>query len=184
MPTIVRILIVFGPLLIFFASYLYDGLMLATKTLMLFSPISLIVTYYYEKKIPPIPLFTNIILLVFGAITLMTGNVTFIKIKPTILYLLFAVILFGGLAMNKGILKHVFGHGVFLTHNAWLLFSKRWGYFFIFLALLNEIVWRNFSESVWIKFKVFGTIPIIILFMICQLPFLSKHKTVKKEEKK
>ena len=114
----------------------------------------------------------------------MTGNVTFIKIKPTILYLLFAVILFGGLAMNKGILKHVFGHGVFLTHNAWLLFSKRWGYFFIFLALLNEIVWRNFSESVWIKFKVFGTIPIIILFMICQLPFLSKHKTVKKEEKK
>ena len=176
MPAFVKFFIEFAPLLIFYLVHKYYGMVGATVAIIISSLISILVTYYYEKKIPSVPLYTTIILLIFGSITIFTGNTTFIKMKPTILYLLFAIILFWGSFTNRGLLKYIFGESIPLTDKAWIVFSKRWAYFFIAIALANEIVWRNFSEDLWVKLKVFGVIPIMFIFMASQLSFIAKNK--------
>lgn len=180
MPGLIKLITELGPLLVFFASYIYGGMILATKAIMIFSCICLIIMYYYEKKIQTVHLCTTLFILVLGGATLMTGNTTFIKIKPTILYSVFSIVIFGGLSMNKPILKYILKNGISLTDHAWMIFSRRWGYLFIFLAIMNEVIWRNFSESTWVNFKVFGIIPIMLIFIMSQLPFLSKNKSTNK----
>lgn len=177
MPPFIKALNEFGPLIVFFVVYkFYGGIIPATMAIVVCSLISIAVIYYYERKIPAMPLFTAGILVVFGSITVFTGDSTFIKIKPTIIYLLFATILLFGLFYNKIFLKAVLEKAFTLSDEDWIRFSKRWAYFFIFLACLNEAIWRNFSEELWVKFKVFGFLPLTIAFLLSQRSFFSKNK--------
>lgn len=176
MPPLVRALIDFGPLVAFFVAYKFYGIIAATAVVVILSVLGIVVTYYYDKKVPMALLFTTGLLVVFGAMTIFTGNPTFIKIKPTIVYLILAMFLLFGLARNKLFLKNILEQKLQLSEEEWVVFSKRWAYFFVFLALLNEFIWRNFSEDFWVKFKAFGFISIIFIFVYTQRSFFIKGK--------
>lgn len=175
MNAVIKFCTEMGPLGIFFVSYKLYGLIPATGALIVATLIALSITYYYERKVPILPLVSAVILSVMGAITIFSGNPLFLKIKPTIVNMLFATILLGGVYYRKGFIKYVMGQALPLTDEGWLKFSFRWGMLFLCLAVLNEIIWRNFSEAFWVQFKVFGMFPLTILFMLTQIPFLKKH---------
>lgn len=172
-----------GPLLVFFICHKFYGLIAATAALMITTIISVIIVYYIEKKVPMMPLISAILLGIFGGLTIFSQNELFIKIKPTLINMLFAIILIGGVAFKKGFLKYLMGSAMNMSDKAWLTFSLRWGIFFIFLAIVNEIVWRNFDTDFWVKFKVFGMLPLSIGFMVTQMPFLMKNM-IENEKKK
>jgi intracellular septation protein len=121
------------------------------------------------------PLVSGIVVLVFGALTLYLHDEVFIKMKPTIVNTLFGVILLGGLAFGKSLLGYVFHSAFQLDAEGWRKLTLRWGLFFFFLAILNEVVWRNFSTDFWVAFKVWATMPITILFTISQMPLIMRH---------
>lgn len=176
MPKALKTLLDFLPLIAFFLSYRIYGIIPATAVIVVLSLISLAIGYYFERKLLPMPLFTAILLLIFGSITIFTGNPTFIKIKPTIINLLFASILSVGLLFNKIFLKSLLSEQLDLSDKNWIIFSKRWIYFFLFLAVINEIVWRNFSEEFWVSFKVFGLISLTVIFVFMQRSFLLENQ--------
>ncbi|MBX4336001.1 septation protein A [Bartonella raoultii] len=147
----------------------------ATAIFMVAIIISLILSWILARNIPIMPLISGIFVLVFGSLTLWLHNETFIKMKPTIINSLFAFILFGGLFLKKSLLRYVLDSTLKLDDIGWQKLTYRWAFFFIFLALLNEIIWRNFSDNFWTSFKVFGVMPITILFMIIQMPLIMKH---------
>ncbi len=173
-PTL-RFALDMGPLLVFFLAYRFAGLMAATVALIIFTVLSLAITYALEKRISPMPLVSGVAVAVFGGITLWLHDETFIKIKPTLVNLLFAAILLGGVAFKKPMLKYVLESAVSLKEEGWLLLSKRWGFFFVFLACLNEVIWRNFPTDFWVSFKVFGMFTCTILFTLSQLPLMKKY---------
>jgi intracellular septation protein len=121
------------------------------------------------------PLVSGIVVFVFGALTLYLQDDEFIKMKPTIVNTLFGVILLGGLAFGKSLLGYVFDSAFHLDAAGWKKLTLRWGLFFLFLAILNEVVWRNFSTDFWVAFKVWGTMPITVLFTISQMPLIMRH---------
>lgn len=169
----------FLPIIIFFAVYKLskhpNPLIPATIYLVAATIIALAISYFFTKKIAKMPLISAILLGVFGGITIFSGDDTFIKIKPTLLNLLFAVILFIGCLMKKPLLSYLFEGAVQMTEKNWLILSMRWAYFFVFLAVLNEIIWRNFSTDFWVQFKVFGMLPISLTFALLNIPFILKH---------
>lgn len=169
-----RFVLDFSPLVVFFAIYKLTGLLPATATLIVFTLISLAITYALEKRIAVMPLISGIVITVMGALTLLLHDETFIKIKPTVVNLLFAAILLGGLYCRKSLFKYVLGHAMQLQDEGWRQLSWRWGLFFMFLALLNEIVWRNFSTDFWVDFKVFGMFSLTMLFTLLQLPLIKR----------
>jgi intracellular septation protein len=152
------------------------GLFTATIVLMVAVAVALIVSFVLTRRIPTVPLMTAILVLIFGGLTLYLQNATFIKMKPTVLYAGFGVALIGGLAMNKLILPIIFDHAVALSERGWRLLTLRWGGFFFLLAFLNEIVWRNQSNDVWVTFKFPGIFVLICLFSIAQMPLIRRHK--------
>lgn len=172
------------PLIIFIAVYKFskapDPLIPATLCLLVSSFIALLVAYLMTKKIAKMPLISAIILGIFGGLTLISGNDLFIKIKPTLINLFFAAILLYGYFSKRPIIKHLFGENLKMPNQAWLDLSLRWGVFFIFLAILNEVIWRNFTTDFWVNFKVFGVFPITMIFTISQVPFMIKN--IKKEK--
>lgn len=176
MPKIIKVLNEFGPLLVFFIVYKYYDMIEATKALMAFSFITMGITYYYEKHIPKSQIIFLAILLVFGSMTVFTKDPTFIKIKPTIVYTLIAAILFVSLLMKKVILKDLLDKAIPLTDKGWNILTKRCAIFFFFLALCNEILWRNLSEELWVTFKVFGFTLMLVLFLVSHISFFTKHK--------
>ena len=115
--------------------------------------------------------------MVFGTLTLWLQDEVFIKMKPTIVNGLFAAVLLGGLAFGKPLLGYVFDQAFKLDNEGWRKLTLRWGLFFVFLAVLNEVVWRLFSTDFWVAFKVWGTMPITIAFMLAQFPLLKRHAT-------
>ncbi|MES2677320.1 MAG: septation protein A [Pseudomonadota bacterium] len=166
----------FLPLLIFFLVYKTSNnnhpIIPATIALVLITFIALLINYLITKQIAKMPLFSAIILGFFGFLTIFSGNEIFIKIKPTLVNLLFAAILLFGYFSKKPLLKMLLGSAFEISDQAWLHLSLRWAGFFIFLAILNEIIWRNFSTDFWVQFKVFGILPISILFTLLQIPYL------------
>jgi intracellular septation protein len=130
------------------------------------------------------PLVTAVVVVVFGAATLFFQNETFIKLKPTIIYLLFAVTLFGGLIFKKPLLAMVFDQVFHLTDEGWRKLTVRWALFFLALAVLNEIVWRTTSTDTWVTFKVFGVMPLTFIFAAFQYPLLTKHDASPKDQAK
>lgn len=170
-----KMLLDIGPLAVFFLAYRFSGVFAATAAIMVSTVISLAITYWIEKKIAVMPLVSGIIISVFGTLTLVLHDEMFIKMKPTLVNLIFASILLGGVYFKKSLLKYVLGSALSLGDAGWRILSLRWGMFFIFLAGLNEFIWRNFSTDFWVNFKVFGMFTLTILFTISQMPLIKKH---------
>ena len=141
----------FGPLVIFFAVYSFYGIFAATAVFMVTSISSLIFSYAKTRHVAPMPLFTAVIVLVFGGLTIYLQDETFIKLKPTIINLLFAAILGGGLSLKRNPLRVLFEAAFNLTDRGWYLLTMRWIFFFVAMALANEFVWRSFSTDFWVK---------------------------------
>ena len=172
----------FGPLLIFFTIYYKSGnnLSVAIPPLIIATIVSVIAVYFIERKIPYVPLVGGVIISLFGGLTLYFNNPIFIYVKPTIINIIFATILIiGKMFYNKNFLKVFFKTAFQLDESGWDKLNFRWAYFFIFLAILNEIVWRTFApekEFIWVNFKVWGILPLTFIFTALQLPMINKHK--------
>lgn len=175
-PQIRRLVLDLGPLLIFFATYTRLGIFTATAVFMAAVAIALALDWVFEKKLSPIPLFTAILVGIMGGLTLYLQNSMFIKIKPTILYAFFGLLLLVGLWFNRLFIKYVFAQAFELNDIGWRKLTLRWGVFFLCLAVLNEAVWRSTSEANWVRFKVFGILPLIFLFALAQTPLVLKHQ--------
>jgi intracellular septation protein len=171
-----RLALDLGPLLVFFLSFQFFGIFVATGAFMLVIVAALAIGYSLDRKLSPIALFTAAIVLVFGGLTLYLKNDTFVKIKPTIIYATFCVVLLGGLAFNRLFIKYALAFEFELPENAWRTLTWRWGLFFAALAVLNEIVWRNFSLAQWVIFKVWIILPLVLVFAALQTPLLLKHQ--------
>ena len=169
----------FGPLLIFFTVYYKTGnnLVLAIPPLVISTIIAVGVIYFIEKKIPYIPLIGGVIISLFGGLTLYFNNPVFIYMKPTIVNLIFAfALIFGKIFLNKNFLEFFFKTAFQLDEKGWSKLNFRWAYFFVFLAILNEIVWRTQPETTWVNFKVWGLLPLTFVFTALQIPLINKHK--------
>ena len=169
----------FGPLLIFFTIYYKSGnnLSAAIPPLIIATLIAVAIMYFVEKKIPYVPLIGAIVISLFGGLTLYFDNPIFIYMKPTIVNIIFAVILVvSNIYFNKNFLKLFLQTTFQLNDEGWKKLNFRWAYFFIFLAILNEIVWRTQPEATWVNFKVWGMLPITIIFTAMQIPLINKYK--------
>jgi intracellular septation protein len=164
-----------GPLVLFFAANARFGIFTATAAFMVAVLIALGAAYVKTQRVEIMPLVTAIIVLIFGGLTLVLHNDTFIKLKPTIIYLLFGGTLIGGLLFGKSFLGILFDSVFDLTTEGWRKLTWRWALFFFALAILNEIVWRNFSTDIWISFKLFGVVPLTFLFGAAQYPLLQRY---------
>tara|TARA_B110001452_G_C15124250_1_gene391815 strand:- start:77 stop:622 length:546 start_codon:yes stop_codon:yes gene_type:complete len=169
----------FGPLLIFFTVYYKTGnsLKLAIPPLIVATLIAVIISYMIEKKIPYVPLIGGVVISIFGGLTLYFNNPVFIYVKPTIVNIIFAMILFiGKYFFQKDFLKSLFKNAFKLDDKGWDKLNNRWVIFFLFVAILNEIVWRTQTEVFWVNFKVWGLMTITFIFTAIQVPLINKHK--------
>lgn len=173
---LLKLLLEAGPLVVFFVANSYAKIFWATGAFMVATTIALIASRSLFGRIPVMPLVSGIFVLVFGGLTLALQEEFFIKIKPTIVNLLFATILFGGLAMGHSLLRYLFGEVFQLQDRGWRLLTFRWACFFVFLAILNEFVWRTFSTDFWAGFKLFGVMPITMIFAISQIGLLKRYE--------
>lgn len=187
-----RFLLEIGPLAVFFFTYVgwgyvfpapdplppgevAESLLAATAVLMVAVVVSLALSYKWERRVPLMPLVTAVMVLIFGGLTIILRDAIFIKMKPTIVNSLFAAALFVGLAFNKSFLHPLLGHTLALSRIGWRILTWRWAFFFVFLAILNEVIWRNFSEAFWVSFKAWGMFPITLLFALSQVPLIQRH---------
>jgi intracellular septation protein len=171
-----------GPLLpAAVASGEHVGIFAATAVFMVAILASLVVSYVLTRHLPAMAIVTAIVVLVFGSATLIFQDETFIKMKPTIIYLLFGGVLIGGLMFNKPLLAIVFDAVFDLTPEGWRKLTLRWAIFFLALAVLNEIVWRTQTTDFWVSFKVFGVVPLTFVFAAFQYPLLQRYATVKED---
>jgi intracellular septation protein len=169
-----------GPLVLFFAANARFGIFAATAAFMVAVLIALAVAYAKTRRIEIMPLVTAVIVLIFGGLTLVLHDDTFIKLKPTIIYLLFGGTLLGGLLFGKSFLGLMFESVFDLTEQGWRKLTWRWALFFFALAVLNEFVWRNFSTDIWVSFKLFGVVPLTFLFGAAQYPLLQRYAAAPK----
>ena len=177
--SLVKFLADFGPLLIFFIIYKKSGndLSKAIPPLIISTIVAVVIVYFLEKKIPYVPLVGAIIISIFGGLTLYFNNPIFIYLKPTIINLLFAMILLiSNKFFNKNLLKTLLQTAIIMNDDGWKKLNLRWAYFFFFLAALNEFVWRTQTEELWVNFKVWAILPITLLFTIMQIPLINKYK--------
>ena len=177
MNSFIKLFIDIGPLAVFFIYYKISGdLIDAILPLMLATVISVIISYILEKKIPIMPTLGAGIVVIFGGLTIIFDNKIFIFMKPTIINIIFAAILYGGIILKKPLLKYLLGSALKLEEEGWTILTQRWTAFFIALAVLNEIVWRTMSEEFWVSFKVFGILPITFIFTMTQFPLIKKYQ--------
>ena len=176
---VIKFITDFGPLLVFFTIYFKNDndLKLAIPPFIIATLIALAIVYFLERKISIVPLTSGILITLFGGLTLYFDNKIFFYMKPTIINLLFAFVLFfGQYITKKSLLKIFFKNSLNLRDEGWNKLNYRWIYFFIFMAILNEIVWRTQSEVFWVNFKVWGLLPITFLFTASQIPLINKYK--------
>jgi len=169
----------FGPLAIFFFYYYNNdkNLLIAIPPLIVATLIALVLVWFFEKRIPMMPLISGVLITFFGLLTIMTDDMRFIYMKPTIINILFALALFFGKYFTKEpVLKKIMGKSIALTDIGWELLNKRWMYFFFSLAILNECIWRTQTEEFWVNFKVWGMLPITLVFTGFQISLINKHK--------
>jgi len=169
----------FGPLAIFFYFYYNNdkNLSVAIPPLIVATLIALAIVWFFEKKIPMMPLISGILITFFGGLTIYFDDPRFIYMKPTIINILFALALFFGKYFTKEpILKKIMGKSISLTDIGWKLLNNRWMYFFFSLAILNEYIWRTQTEEFWVNFKVWGMLPITLVFTLFQISLINKYK--------
>ena len=177
MNKFLKIISDFGPLLIFFIFYKKYGMIQAILPLIIATVISIIIMYCFEKKISPMPIIGAVLVSVFGGLTIYFDNKVFFYMKPTIINILFALVLmYGKFFLKKSLLQLLLENSIKLKDEGWKILTDRWIYFFIFLAFLNETVWRTQSEEIWVQFKVFGILPITFVFTIFQIRIIEKFR--------
>ena len=176
MKSIFKLLIDIGPLAVFFVFYTRSDLKTAILPFMIATIIAVLFSYIIEKKIPIMPTAGAAIILIFGGLTIYFDNETFFKMKPTIINILFAGILYGGIILNKSLLRYLLGAALKLQDKGWDILTKRWIGFFIALAILNEIIWRTQTTDIWVNFKVFGILPITFIFTLTQFSTIKKYQ--------
>jgi intracellular septation protein len=179
-----KMLLEMGPLGVFFLFNSYKGIFWGTGSFMAATVISLIASRLLFGRLPIMPMVSGVFVLVFGGLTLVLHDELFIKMKPTIVNSIFAALLFGGLTFNQSLLKYLFGEVFQLAERGWRVLTFRWACFFLLLAVLNELIWRSYSTDVWVSFKVFGIMPLSMVFAVAQIGVLkryelaSQHKSV------
>jgi intracellular septation protein len=178
----VKLAIDLGPLLLFFAAYLTAGIYWATGILMVSMLVALVASRLVLGHLSVTLIVTALLVTGFGALTLWLQDPRFIKMKPTIINVLFAAVLFGGVALRKPVLKHLLGEALHLDDDGWRILAIRWALFFLALAVLNELIWRNLSEGTWATFKVFGILPLTMLFFATQWGLIRRHQLPPPEE--
>ena len=171
----VKLALDIGPLILFFVVNAKAGIFAATAAFMAAVVVALVVSYVLIRRFPVMTVVSAVIVMVFGGLTIFLHDDTFIKMKPTLIYLLFAGVLGGGLLLRKPLLSIVFDSVFHLTDEGWRKLTIRWAVFFVVMAVLNEIVWRTQSTDFWVSFKLFGFVPLTFLFAIAQLPLMKKH---------
>ena len=175
MPLILKMLIEAGPLVAFFLANWFGGIFWATGIFMVASVLALAASWLLTRKLAITPLITAGFVAVFGALTLWLHDDTFIKVKVSLINALFGAILLGGLPFGQLFLKFVMGEAIRMDDDGWRKLTLRWGLFFLFLAVLNEIVWRTQATNMWVNFKVFGLLPLTLLFALAQTPLMTRH---------
>jgi intracellular septation protein len=170
-----KLAIELGPLLVFFAANAAAGIYAATASFMAVTLVALAVAWWRYHKLPMMLLVSAVVVFVFGTLTLYLRDDTFIKLKPTIVYLAFAAFLGAGLLFRKPVLELLLGSVFNLTEPGWRKLTIRWALFFIAMAALNELVWRNVSTDAWVSFKAFGFLPLTFLFALSQMPLMQRY---------
>lgn len=170
-----RLMLEAGPLVVFFVANARTNIFTATAAFMVATTLALVISKMRYKRIPVMPLVSGVFVLFFGALTLYFHEDYFIKIKPTIVNCLFSAILFGGLMFGHPLLRHIFGDVFNLQDRGWKILTFRWAVFFLFLAVINEVVWRNFSTDFWAAFKLAGVMPITTIFAISQVGLIHRY---------
>ena len=171
-----KLVLELGPLILFFIANSRWGIFTATGVFMVAVVVALVASYRLMHRVPIMTVVSAVVVIVFGGLTLVLQNEMFIKLKPTIIYLLFGAVLFGGLAMGKPLLAMVLDSVFDLTPEGWRKLTWRWALFFLVLAALNEIVWRTQTTDAWVSFKVFGVVPLTFLFGAAQYPLITRYK--------
>ena len=171
-----KLMIELGPLLAFFVAWFLADIFWATGVLMAATLVSVLASKVLLGRVSPVVIATAALVLVFGSLTFWFGDAHFIKMKPTIINLLFAGVLLGGLLTGRPLLKLMFGEAFNLTEEGWRKLTLRWMVFFVVMAVVNEIVWRNFSEGAWVNFKVFGILPLTLIFAMSQIGLIKRHE--------
>lgn len=183
-----RMALEFGPLAIFFLTYraysddevilfgeAYKGVVIATIVFIPAILASLAASWALTRHLPRTAVVTAVVVVVFGGLTIWLNDATFIKMKPTIVNMIFAAMLGWGLLRGRSYLKYLMGELLPLTDEGWMVFTRRWALFFVFMAVLNEVIWRFFSEDLWVNFKTFGSPVITIIFMMSQAGMLRRY---------
>ncbi len=165
-----------GPLIVFFVANAKFNLFVATGAFMVAIVAAMIASYLVTKHVPMMALVTGVIVLVFGTLTLVLHDETFIKMKPTIVYSLFAAVLGGGLLFGRSFIAIMFDQMFNLTAAGWRVLTMRWALFFLGMAILNEIIWRTQTTDFWVAFKAFGAIPLTMGFAISQMPLIKRYQ--------
>ena len=165
-----------GPLIVFFVVNTRAGIFAATAVFIVTTLIALGLSYWLQRRIAVMPLVSAVVVLIFGGLTVYLQDELFIKLKPTLVNGLFGIVLLGGLAFDKPLIGIVFDGILRLTDEGWRKLSLRWGVFFLFLAVLNEIVWRNVSTDAWVSFKFFGLVGLTLVFAFAQAPLLARYE--------
>jgi intracellular septation protein len=163
-----------GPLLVFFVANAKFHLFVATGAFMIAVVAAMVASYVVTRHVPLMALVSGTIVIVFGTLTLVLHDETFIKVKPTIIYGLFAVILGGGLLFGRSFIAILFDQVFNLTSLGWRILTQRWALFFLAMAVLNEIIWRTQSTDFWVAFKAFGVIPLTMVFAVTQMPLVKR----------
>lgn len=171
-----RLLIEAGPLAAFFIANSQAGIMVGTAVFMVAITIAVVVSWRMERKVPVMPVVGAGFVLLFGGLTLWLQDDLFIKLKPTLVNLLFATVLFVAHLAHRNVLKRLLGTVLVLSEEGWRTLGIRWAWFFLFLAVVNEVVWRNFPTDTWVNFKVFGIMPLTLLFSALQAPLILRHQ--------
>jgi intracellular septation protein len=171
----VKLALDFGPLILFFIINGRAGIFWATAAFMGAFVVSVAVSYFLIRRFPIMTLVTGAVVLVFGGLTIWLHDPTFVKLKTTIIYLLFAGVLAAGLILKQPFLEIAFDSAFHLTEEGWRILTIRWIVFFVAMAIVNEVVWRTQSTDFWVAFKTFGFIPLTIVYALAQLPVLQKY---------
>ena len=174
-PQLITMALELGPLVVFFIVNSRADIFVGTAWFMGAMVLSLALSWLLLKRVALMPLVTGFVVLIFGGLTLWLHDETFIKMKPTVINSLFGAVLLGGMLFRLSLLKYVFGDVYKLKPQGWTVLTLRWGLFFFFLAILNEVVWRTQTTDFWVAFKVWATMPLTIIFAALQIPVLSKY---------